>query len=318
MCELRIAIVGCGRMGRERSAAALQLGARLVAVCDVDDRRAHELAERCPGCSVVSDVLQLPWDALDAVFVCTPPFARGPAEVAAIQRGIPVFMEKPVGLSAAHVASIQQCLESRPVLTAVGYMNRYRTSVRRARELLAGKNILGVVCYWFGGPYNVPWWFEKTMSGGPVNEQATHLVDLIRYVVGEIVEVGSMTSPENSGDLLQSASLQIRLSQGALCTVLYSCLSRIKMISLQAFTPDEKVQLDGWNFELAGGVTHELTPGPVSPREAIFKQEVAAFFDGVRSRSRSHILCGFEDALQTQKVIDALNRTMLQGSGIVG
>ena len=68
-------------------------------------------------------------------------------------------------------------------------MNRYRESVLRVRSILADEAVLGGTCYWLAGVYNVPWWSDQEQSGGPLNEQAAHLIDLIRFLMGEIIEV---------------------------------------------------------------------------------------------------------------------------------
>jgi myo-inositol 2-dehydrogenase/D-chiro-inositol 1-dehydrogenase len=145
-------------MGRERATAASQFGARVVEVRDTNHEKARDLAAALPGCRALHDARSLHWPALDAVFVCTPPYTRGAVECAAIERDVPVFMEKPLGLSAVQCLSIQAALQVHPVLTAVGYTNRYCESVQRARQALAKKTILGVVCHWDSGVYQVSWW----------------------------------------------------------------------------------------------------------------------------------------------------------------
>src|ERR1044072_7980539 len=96
----RIGIIGCGRAGREHARAATLLGARVALLCDRDISRAGTLAGEYPGSVVLEDFHEMDGSSIDAFFVCTPPASRGPAELAAVQAGIPVMLEKPVGLSA--------------------------------------------------------------------------------------------------------------------------------------------------------------------------------------------------------------------------
>src|SRR5688500_11838936 len=96
--ELNVAIVGCGRMGRRRGLAARACGARVVAVCDLDDGCCQRLAQEFPESHPVRDPRSLDWGDLAAVFVCTPPGARGPVERASIEHQVPFFVEKPIGL----------------------------------------------------------------------------------------------------------------------------------------------------------------------------------------------------------------------------
>ena len=304
---LDVAVIGCGRMGRQRARAARALGAEVVALYDPDGARARELAAVAEGSAVVEDWRELDFGALDAVFVCTPPSARGPVEAHAIDAGVPLFVEKPIGLSAAHAATTLETLDRASVLTGVGYMNRYRASVQAAREALRGEAVLGVSGCWAGGRYAVPWWGQEAQSGGPINEQATHLVDLARYLAGEIREVQAIADAAS-----EAAAVNLRFADGVLGSLLYTCHARHKAIGLQIIGRDARVCLDGWDFRLRGD-DGRLFPEGEADRDQIFEIEVAAFFDAVRKRSPAPILSDFRDAMRTQRVVDAIKRSFVTG-----
>ena len=99
MTAARVVIVGCGRMGAVRAAAAEQVGARVTALVDAVPETAESLARLHPGSRVIPGTAAIDWDEFDAAFVCTPPGARG-AELDAVRAGVPVLLEKPLGLSA--------------------------------------------------------------------------------------------------------------------------------------------------------------------------------------------------------------------------
>src|SRR5690242_11196262 len=150
---LRIAIVGCGRMGLTHAQGAARLGHRVIVACDPDGARAGALAAAHPGCEVLTDPAAIRWDEVDAGFVCTPPFARGPVELYAAKAGVPLFLEKPIGLSATQCLSALAAFRRTGAITSVGYMNRYRSSVRRARGLLENETVLGFAAHWVGAAY---------------------------------------------------------------------------------------------------------------------------------------------------------------------
>jgi predicted dehydrogenase len=301
-------------MGRERVLAAVAQGARLVAACDPDRGRARELAAPYPGCSVLDDATRLDWGALDAVFVCTPPFARGPVELAAIDAGVALFVEKPIGLSAAQAAPIVAALRRNPVPNAVGYMSRYRDSVARARRLLAGSTVLGVAGHWVGGAYRVPWWAQPEQSGGQVNEQCTHLVDLVRYLAGEIEEVHAFGRKAGDGtDVETAASISLRLSGGVLGSLFYGCLANRKQIGLRVFTPTGSVALEGWDMTLVEGADLEPGDAPRPEAESIFAREVAAFVGAIQDRDPTRIKSDLVDAARTQRAVDTIRLSMSTG-----
>ena len=116
-------------------------------------------------------------------------------------------------------------------------MNRYRRSVQLARELVAGQSVAVVMCHWACRPYGVAWWGATDTSGGPFNEQATHLVDLCRYVAGEIdsVEAYAANGAGTSGSAT-SVAAALRFTSGALGTLCYTCDAPDKFIAFEAVT----------------------------------------------------------------------------------
>lgn len=305
---MRVAIVGTGRMGSERARAAKQWGAEVIALYDPDSESARALAEECGGARVLSGVGELPWEELSAIFVCTPPSARGEVEREAIRRGVSFFVEKPVGLDSAAAESTLRALLARPVINAVGYMNRYRPSVLRARELIRARPLLGLSAHWVGKPYRKSWWFDPAGSGGAVNEQATHLIDLARFLGGELEWVSGMASDDGL-----EASCALQFETGPLFSILYSARARVKTISVSAFAEDRTVSLDGWELGLRDDPERAQTPGPDPDKGTAFRREVEAFLSAVRRGDGAGIWSPFPDAFETQRVVDALRRAFESG-----
>ena len=116
---MRVAIVGCGRMGRERAMAAASFGAQQILLFDEDVSRAKSLAKECPGAETLGDPEALFNGSLDTLFICTPPSSRGYFELRAIESGIPFFVEKPIGVTARQLRDVKDRLAHTAVLTAV-------------------------------------------------------------------------------------------------------------------------------------------------------------------------------------------------------
>jgi myo-inositol 2-dehydrogenase / D-chiro-inositol 1-dehydrogenase len=309
MKSLRVAVVGCGRMGAERALAAHGLGAHVTFVCDVDQSRATNLSAQLPDCTAIGDPRELDWSRVDAIFVCTPPASRVHVECVAIQRGIPVFVEKPIGLSAEHVKPILAALEARHVLTAVGYMNRYRPSVQRARALIQSTTVLAVSADWLVGSYAVPWWLDATKSGGPINEQATHIIDLARYLVGDIDAVNAIaTGLPGHANVPGTATFGMQFVTGQPFSFLYSCQATAKMIRFAVYASDRVIELAGWDFRLCGDAEDISAREAAQPRNAIFQNEVAAFLIAIAGDKPELIQSDFHDAVKTQRTVDALVR----------
>src|SRR5262245_37225785 len=94
---LRIGFVGAGGIARQHLDNLRQLdGARVVAICDVDRPRAEQAAAEW-GAAVYGGAEELlDREALDALYMCVPPFAHDGQELLAVKRGVPFFVEKPL------------------------------------------------------------------------------------------------------------------------------------------------------------------------------------------------------------------------------
>jgi myo-inositol 2-dehydrogenase/D-chiro-inositol 1-dehydrogenase len=290
MSSLTTAIIGCGRMGRERARCIAALNHRIAHVYDVDLERAAQLASQYNAQTVPEARACL--DHVDAVFLCTAPGCRGGLDLAAISRGIPVYVEKPIAVSLDDAAPALEELRKRPVLSGVGYMNRYRRSVRLAREVLQSAAIIGFSAHWISRRYNVPWWTDPKQSGGPHNEQATHLFDLCRYLCGEIREVETFFNGNSQ------AATAMQLACGPPGTLFYSCDGAGKDIGIRVFTNKGTLALTGWDFRLTcNEIDNRLA---VEGDEDIFLIETQSFL-------RGEVACDFHDAARTQALLDRAN-----------
>jgi myo-inositol 2-dehydrogenase/D-chiro-inositol 1-dehydrogenase len=301
--NFRVGIIGAGRMGKERLRSVQLLGGKIAAVCDVDLERALQLAKSC-GALATDRTEDLDIPSLDALFVCTPPALRGPVETA-LRAQVPVLVEKPLALNADHCVPLLELLRCHKTINAVGYMNRYRATVSIARERIARKTPIGVAFQWFASRYRVPWWLDPVQSGGPLNEQCTHYIDMCRFLMGEISEVQAFVRYlPDVAEVEGAAAISLRFESGVLGTGLYSCEASQKQMAFEVFLPDKSVRLEGWALSLAGH----------SEEEDIFLRETKIFFDAILSGNRSKVLSDFDSAMRTQCVIDAIRRSIRSGN----
>ena len=92
---LRIGLIGAGWIATDHVFVLRKLGHDVVATCDIDLERAEKLAP--DGARAYRDwEKMLAGEELDAVWVATPPLLHRAPAVAAMERGLPVFLEKPI------------------------------------------------------------------------------------------------------------------------------------------------------------------------------------------------------------------------------
>lgn len=137
--SFRIAIVGCGRMGRLHAARLNEDGrGHLVALSDQDRAAAADLAAELAPSAVVYDNLEalLDGEAIDAAVICTPTTAHFDQVRACRERGCAVLCEKPLADTAARTRQlIEESADGPPLVVA--YQRRawatYRTLYREVR-----------------------------------------------------------------------------------------------------------------------------------------------------------------------------------------
>ncbi len=205
--SLGVAVVGYGWMGRLHTQAYLRLphhypelpAARLIGVADPEAERRDEAVRRFGFERAVADWRELLDDpAVQAVSVTAPNHWHRQIATAAAAAGRHVWVEKPVGLTAADALAVAGAIKSAGVQSCVGFNYRNVPAVRHARELIASGS-LGTVTHarfrlfsdYAGHPRGaLSWRFERAQGGtGVLGDLASHGVDLIRYLLGEVDEV---------------------------------------------------------------------------------------------------------------------------------
>ncbi len=193
MDEVKIGFVGCGGNARGHMRRLVEMeGAQIVAVCDLVEELAQQAAELTGSAAYTDFRRMLEQDDLDAVYLSIPVFAHGEPELAVIDRGLPFLVEKPVARDMETAWKVEAAVQQAGVMTCVGYQLRYSGAADIVREALEGETISMVVGkYWSGsGRGDAGAWVRQfAKSGGQLVEQATHTIDIMRFLVGEVVEV---------------------------------------------------------------------------------------------------------------------------------
>ena len=191
----------------------------LVAATDIDPDRAARFAEDY-GMVATADVEHLLALELDAVYVCVPPFAHGPPELALLDAGVALFVEKPLATDEKVAAMVADRVSQSAALCRVGHHWRCAEPVARARELLQDRSVRLVTGWWLDKVPPVPWWTDRALSGGPIIEQAVHVLDLARFLVGEVEQVCALAAgPLGPGGVETATASFLGFRNGAVGTM---------------------------------------------------------------------------------------------------
>ncbi|MFE9021212.1 Gfo/Idh/MocA family protein [Streptomyces sp. NPDC007808] len=211
--SLGVAVVGFGWMGRVHTQAYArvphhypQLAVRpeLVTVAEEVPGRAEEAAAQFGFASTTRDWREVAADPrVRAVSITAPNFLHREIGVAMAEAGKHIWIEKPVGLTAADARAVADAVAEAGVRSAVGFNYRNAPAVEAARDLIASGEI-GAVTHvrirlfsdYAAHPDGaLTWRYEKERGGsGVLGDLASHGADLARHLLGDITSLTADTA----------------------------------------------------------------------------------------------------------------------------
>lgn len=222
-CELRAAVIGLGKLGLLHAATLNVLpGCRLIAVADKAKTVLNSLKARTDGVETFTDHrVLLDQSNPDVVAIATPTGLHVPVAIDCVERGLPVFIEKPLSLNAPQARPLLAALEQHPVVNMVGYMTRFLRTFIKAEELIRS-GILGELQMLRSSMYIAQlfkrgkgWRYDRAVSGGGVlTTQNSHLIDLLLWFFGDVDWVSAQTSALYSTDVEDHAHLFFQFRNG--------------------------------------------------------------------------------------------------------
>jgi len=187
----RIGLIGCGGIANAHARALASLKGRveMVAFCDIEEERARWFSQTYTDgkAKVFTDYRKMYDEVkMDVVYICLPPFAHKDDVDIAAEKGIHIFIEKPIALDMETANRMVKAVEKGKVKSQVGFMFRFGDAVEEVKNMLSSYGPVGLMMgRYMCNSLHSPWWRDKTKSGGQIVEQIIHIFDLIRYFMGE-------------------------------------------------------------------------------------------------------------------------------------
>jgi myo-inositol 2-dehydrogenase / D-chiro-inositol 1-dehydrogenase len=315
--QVRVGVLGAGFVARRHVKKLLRLpGVRIRAVADPQRDRAEALAQSC-GAAAVGGVEAVLDAGVDCLYVCVPPSEHGAPEARAIEAGVPVFIEKPLAADLSTAEDIGDRLTEAGLLAVAGYQWRYLDTLETARRLLVEAPARMVLGAWLDKAPGTPWWADQRRSGGQLVEQATHLLDVARVLVGEVVTVrgDGARDPAGPGDILHAATSTMRFDSGAVGSFSTTCLlpSGYRM-AVELFAPGLALKVTEGDLTVLDGDGQRTVHPQVDPVLEADRQFMAAVRGGAadlrtpyQEALRSHRLAwAVAEATRTGATVDLL------------
>ncbi|WP_425374305.1 glycosyltransferase [Lichenihabitans psoromatis] len=316
--KTRIGFIGAGGIAQRHLGVLAGFDdVTIAAFADPARERATEAAERFGARSYGDVDAMLAAEQLDAVFICVPPFAHGAPERAAIAKGLPFFVEKPLALDIEIAEAIGREVAAAGLITGCGYHWRYLDTVDEAKHILADNPARLLSGYWLDGTPPPQWWWKQDQSGGQMVEQTTHIVDLARYLVGDVDRVFGLaeytTRDDFPGlDVATASTATLQFASGAVANLASTCLLRWgHRIGLHIFGDGLAIELTDHDLMVDVGRGRPVRHAEGDP---VWRED-RDFIDAVRG-GPNHIRCPYPEALATHRVALAIQRSAASGQPV--
>lgn len=339
--DLGFALVGCGRIARRHAALLGESqipGARLVAVCDIVPERAQELSEayRVPAFNDAEDMLMQMADSIDAVSILTPSGLHAEHVCALAPIGKHIVVEKPMALTLHDADEMIRTCDQHGVKLFVVKQNRLNVPVQQLRMAVEGgrfgKLVLGTTrvrwCrrqdYYDQDAWRGTWRFD----GGVLANQASHHVDLLEWMMGDVQSVFAKTTRALVDiEAEDTAVAVLKFQNGALGVIEATTATRPDDLegSLSILGERGTVEIGGfavneirtWQFEEAEEVDEKIDEYSVNPpnvygfgHKAYYQHVVRCvreglpqLVDGLEGRRSLELICAIYESAETGREV---------------
>jgi predicted dehydrogenase len=317
-----VAVIGAGPVGAKR-AAALPAGAQLRAVFDPAMERARAVAGSRPSAIVAGSVEAAIDDpGVSLVIVATPHSELARIGAVALERDRDVLVEKPGAHSLGALLELRGAAERSGRRVRVGFNHRFHPAILRTKESVDSGwfgDVFGIRArYGHGGRigYEHEWRAQRGISGGgELIDQGLHLIDLVRYLTGEVeLAFSELRTDFWSVDVEDNAYLALRTASGALAWLHASWTEWKNLFSLEVAMRTAKLEVAGLggSYGVECLTAHEMRPemGPPVTTSWEWPEPDGSWADELEDvladlEGRPSIGADVNDAIAAFRIVDA-------------
>jgi UDP-N-acetyl-2-amino-2-deoxyglucuronate dehydrogenase len=254
---ISFALLGCGRIGNRHAEHIHKLG-KLTAVCDIDEEKGKQLADKynVPFYSSIDELLAKE-KTTQVISVCTPNGLHAEHSIKALKAGYHVVCEKPMALNVRDCGEMINAAEKASRRLFVIKQNRFNPPVAAVKELIEDGKLgriysVQLNCYWNRNEdyYKNSWKGTKKLDGGTLFTQFSHFIDLFYWMFGDVKEACGFTGNLGHKGMIEfedTGCISLLFHNGIIGTIHYTVNSFKKNMegSLTIFGEKGTVKIGG-------------------------------------------------------------------------
>lgn len=338
--NLKFALVGCGRIAERHSQllGTNQIpGAKLVSVCDISLHKAKNIS-KLYNVNFYNDMdKMMQKEDLDVVVVLTPSGLHAMHVINLAKYGKDIMVEKPMALNVYDAEAMIKACEIKKINLFVVLQNRFNIPFIKLQEAHKknrfGKKILGTVrVRWSRNQkyYNQDKWRGTfSMDGGVITNQASHHIDLLQLIMGDVRSIFAKTTTALLDiEVEDTAAITLKFKNGAIGIIEATTATRPKDLEGSISILGEKGsvviggyavnQLQTWIFDkMKSEDNNVLEKYSVNPPD-VYGYGHKAYYDHVVaciSKNKPNLVDGYEGR-KSIELIEAIYKSAKLGKEV--
>ncbi|MFT3904643.1 MAG: Gfo/Idh/MocA family oxidoreductase [Niabella sp.] len=324
---MNFVIIGCGNIAQRHALEATNHG-NLLAVCDINEEKAKQLAQKfnCKNYTSLDELLANEKE-VDVASICTPNWLHAPQSIQCLQNGLNVLCEKPMAITATDAMAMTEAAAQSGKKLFIVKQNRYNPLARYVKQLIDNQQLGKIYsftanCFWNrSASYYQDWRGKKDLDGGSLYTQFSHYIDLIVWFWGEVKSASLLAANMNHPyiEFEDTGVVQLVMQNGVVGSINYTVNAFHKNMesSIAIFGERGTIKIGGQylnNIEYfcVDGITAPQIPVEQGPNEYGFYQGSLSTHDKVYKNLvealslPGHEMLEGEEGVKTVKAIELI------------
>jgi UDP-N-acetylglucosamine 3-dehydrogenase len=295
---MKVAQIGVGGWGKNHARVLSQLGV-LTAICDADQKRAQETAQKYGVNHYTSIDDMLNAENVGAVFVCTPTSTHFEIATKLIQKKINVFIEKPMTYDSKEGIHLLELAKKNKVLLTCGYIERFNPAVEAVKDFVKSKKYGELIMLEFHRENRMPLHIKDV---GIIYDTSVHDIDTAMWLFDDTPEVVFARSGKIRHEHEDFATIMLGFKDNKVAIISSNWITTARIRHFNAVCTEGIISGDFVSQEVRIQKEQQAEPLTREKQEPL-TLEIKSFLDALDGKHNHRVSA--QDAVNVTKVAEA-------------